>query len=484
VGPDGVPVEVLRIPEVAEKVAYFINIILDGGSAPPEWTIAHVVPIPKKPGTSKVEEHRGISLLSSATKICNRILKDRLQLVLDPFLRSEQNGFRPGRSAVTQILSLRRILEETKIRQANLVCIFVDFYKAFDSVARGALPLILRAYNVPERLISAIMALYHNNRSAVVTPDGLSDTYTSSSGVLQGDTLAPFLFTLVLDWVLRTGLPCNDDGFQLCRRTSSRHPEKRLACLAYADDLALMASTGESAQRLLNGLAEAAAKVGLVINISKTEVLTVPADLPVDVFLPAPDGKAARLARCEQFRYLGGIVPSALNDLRRRRSLAWGAFRSVRAVLQCATLSDSLRARLFKAVVETVLLYNAESWTMTDALERQLDAAQSCLLRASFRIHHASNPISTKALYERVGLRPASTLLKERRLKMIGHVLRARSYRPEPLQDVLFLSLKDPFRRGQGKTTRFVTKLFKDANAPDEANAVSFVTELAIKRMF
>ena len=81
------------------------------------------------------------------------------------------------------------------------------------------------------------MSLYLDTQAAVVTPDGPSDTF-STSGVLQGDTLAAFLFIMLLDWVLRTGLPTeNEDGFLLYRRTSSRHPERRLALLAYADDL-------------------------------------------------------------------------------------------------------------------------------------------------------------------------------------------------------------------------------------------------------
>ena len=57
---------------------------------------------------------------------------------------------------------------------------------------------MLRAYHVPEQLISAIMALYCAMRAAVMTPDGLSDPFETSSGVLQGDTLAPFLFVLML----------------------------------------------------------------------------------------------------------------------------------------------------------------------------------------------------------------------------------------------------------------------------------------------
>ena len=102
----------------------------------------------------------------------NRLLLTRLQPVLDPYLRFEQNGFRPHRGTAAQILALRRVIEEARTRQSDLIVVFVDFRKAFDSVARGALPLVLRAYNVAQHLVSAIMAMYQNTRAAVATPDG------------------------------------------------------------------------------------------------------------------------------------------------------------------------------------------------------------------------------------------------------------------------------------------------------------------------
>jgi hypothetical protein len=456
-GPDEVPMEVFRIPRVAKELARLINGVLNGEAAPAEWTLAHIVGVPKKPGTTKIDEHRGISMMSTAAKVCNKILLNRLQPILDPFLRHEQNGFRQRRGTVTHILALRRIMEETRVRQSNLVCVFVDFQRAFDSLARDALPLILRCYNVPVKLISAIMALYDNTRAAVITPDGLSDVFRTTSGVLQGDTLAPFLFVLVLDWVLRSGIPNNEDGFLICRRTSSRHPEKRLALLAYADDIALLSSSAEGAQRLLNALAKSAAQVGLTINARKTQVITVPADLPAEIRTPSVDSNTGHsLPRCEQFRYLGGLVPNVRDDLRRRRGLAWGAFRSVRAVLQCAALS-------------------------AETLERQLDAAHSRLLRAAFRTQHLHD---AEAIYQRAGLKPPSVVLRHRRLKLMGHVLRARSYCPEPLQDVLLLRMQGPLRRGQARTRRYVDRLFEDAGAPDQANGASFLEEMAKKRVF
>lgn len=101
-GPDEVPVEALRVPRVAMELVRVMNNIMDGGQAPVEWREAHIVGIPKKAGTSKVEDLRGISLMSTAAKLFNKILLSRLQPILDPFLRHEQNGFRPQRGTVTQ----------------------------------------------------------------------------------------------------------------------------------------------------------------------------------------------------------------------------------------------------------------------------------------------------------------------------------------------------------------------------------------------
>uniref|UniRef100_A0A1I8IUA0 Reverse transcriptase domain-containing protein n=1 Tax=Macrostomum lignano TaxID=282301 RepID=A0A1I8IUA0_9PLAT len=387
--------------------------------------------------------------------------------VLDPYLRPEQNGFRPHRGTVTQILALRRVIEEARIRQLTLILIFVDFRKAFDSVVRDALPEVLRAYNVPELLISAVMALYHGTTAAVSTPDGLSDFFETSSGVLQGDTLAPFLFILVLDWVLRTALPSNDDGFLLRRRVGRRQPERRLSVLGYADDLALLSSTVEGAQRQLDRLVAVAASVGLVVNTQKTVVLCVPDDTEAAIFCRGADGQASELPRCQQFVYLGGLVPDVREDLRRRRGLAWAAFRSIRSVLQSEALPDRQRAALFQAVIETVLLYNAETWTLTDSLEAQVDAAHAGLLRAAFKI--GNERVTNTALYHRAGLARPSDLLRRRRLQLAGHVIRAEAYCPEPVQEVLLLTLQAPYRRGQARTRRYVDCLLADAGAPDSA---------------
>ena len=47
------------------------------------------------------------------------------------------------------------------------------------------------------------------------------------AGVLQGDTLAPYLFIICLDYVLRTSIDkIRENGFELTKRRSKRYPAK------------------------------------------------------------------------------------------------------------------------------------------------------------------------------------------------------------------------------------------------------------------
>ena len=83
----------------------------------------------------------------------------------------------------------------------------------------------------------------------------MSGTKNSSvkTGVLQGDTLAAFLFVITLDYALRTSLDKHNDlGFTLSERLSSRYPAKKLTDIDYADDLVITANTISNATTYIN----------------------------------------------------------------------------------------------------------------------------------------------------------------------------------------------------------------------------------------
>ena len=99
------------------------------------------------------------------------MLLNRISLRLDPILRRNQNGFRWGRSTASQILALKRLLEELKIPNKEAYIVFVDFSKAFDSMNRKAMLHILLNYGIPEEIVNAIVIMYDNPSSFVQTLD-------------------------------------------------------------------------------------------------------------------------------------------------------------------------------------------------------------------------------------------------------------------------------------------------------------------------
>ena len=229
---------------------------------------------PKKGNLGLAKIYQGITLTSIAAKIYNALLRNRIEPEIGNILRKNQNGFRRNRSTTSQILTVRRILEGVRAKNLEVTILFVDFSNAFDSTQRGKIEQILPAYDLPKETVAAIMMLYRNTKVKLRSPDGDTDYFNIVVGVLQGDTLAPYLFIICLDYVLRTSIgKIKENGFKLTKERSRRYPTQTITDADYADDIALMANTSAQAKTLLYSLERAAAGIGLHVNAHKTEYM-------------------------------------------------------------------------------------------------------------------------------------------------------------------------------------------------------------------
>ena len=108
----------------------------------------------------------------------------------------------------------------------------------------------------------------------VRSPNGDTEYFDIVAGVLQGDTLAPCLFIISLDYVLRTSIDkIRENGFELTKKRNRRYPAKTITDADYADDIAILANTPNQAETLLHSLERAAAGIGLHVNAHKTEYM-------------------------------------------------------------------------------------------------------------------------------------------------------------------------------------------------------------------
>jgi hypothetical protein len=331
-GPDNIPPEVFKNCELDDIVLRICNIALMKCNKPEQWSLSNIIPVPKKGNLSNADNYRGISLTCIIAKLFNRMILNRIRSVIDPMLRVNQNGFRPKRTTVAQILALRRIIEEVKRNNLPAVLTFIDFKKAFDSIHRSKMMKILKAYGIPPNLLCAIDNMYTNTRAKVVTPDGETQEFDITAGVLQGDTLAPFLFVIVLDYALRqatSGMEV-ELGFTVTPRRSRRVPAVTLTDLDFADDISLLCNQIQQAQQLLLRVETECNKVGLGLNAKKTEVMTY--NIPEHNSLRTIAGEM--LKEVDDFKYLGSWVESTEADIKVRKALAWRALNKMSSIME------------------------------------------------------------------------------------------------------------------------------------------------------
>ena len=214
-----------------------------------------MITILKKGGLSQPSNYRGITLTSISSNVYNLLLLTRISKHLEPILRENPNGYRKGLS--NQILALRRIIEEIKIANRKAPIVFVHFSKAFHSINRSAKLHILHLYGLPDEIIAGIKTMYDNPETFVLSPDGTTDSFFfTTTDILQGDIFTPYLFIIVVDYVLIISITLQE-------RKSTCHSRKEITDLDYADDIALLSDQINNVEILLQSLETAAHKVGL-----------------------------------------------------------------------------------------------------------------------------------------------------------------------------------------------------------------------------
>ena len=179
---------------------------------------------------------------------------------------------------------------------------------------------ILLAYGLPKETVATITILYRNTKVKVRSPDGDTEYFDIVAGMPQGDKLAPYLFIICLDYVLRTSIDkIRENGFELTKKRSRRYPATTITDADYADDIAILANTPNQAETLLHSLERAAAGIGLYVNAYKTEYMCYNQTDDISTL----DGTPLKLV--DKFTYQGSSVASSEKDIDTRLTKAWTA---------------------------------------------------------------------------------------------------------------------------------------------------------------
>ena len=201
----------------------------------------------------------------------------------------------------------------------------------------------MQHYGFPPKFITIIQQLYENATCQVIHEGKLTEPFFVQTGVRQGCLLSPTIFLIVIDWVMRKTTKDRRMGIQWTLT-------KQLEDLDFADDISLLAHRHEDAQTKLEHVAEEAEKVGLQININKTEVMRVNNNRQEAIQLQGKEIKEA-----DSFTYLGSVVSKdggTDEDIRNRINKARHAFNTLRPIWRATSLSLQNKIRIFMVGVQ------------------------------------------------------------------------------------------------------------------------------------
>uniref|UniRef100_A0A0K8TJE5 Reverse transcriptase domain-containing protein n=3 Tax=Lygus hesperus TaxID=30085 RepID=A0A0K8TJE5_LYGHE len=420
-GDDSISAEMIKAggDELVARLHTLILRIWENEEIPADWENGTICVIHKKGDPMECSNFRGITLLNVSYKILSNILFDRLLPHAQRVVGAYQRGFMPGKSTIDQIFSLRQIIEKSVEFQMSVHHLFIDFKAAYDSIRRDKLYAALREFEIPEKLCRMIETTMRRTICRVRIQGDLSEEFETTAGLRQGDALACLLFNIALERVVRlAGLSSRGNIFY-----------KSTQLLAYADDINLMARTVRSLEEAFESLSQAAAEMGLQINMDKTKYM-VSGPTPSSRLPDAITLGCSTFQRVEMFTYLGSTVHMANDsvvEINKRLLSANRCYFGLLPLFRSRTLSRKSKLTIYKTLLRPVQVYGAETWVMTKQSENRIRAFERKILRRILGPvcdHGSWRRRTNEEVYQQYDDIDVVHFAKLGRLRWAGHVAR------------------------------------------------------------
>ena len=262
-GPDGLPPYLLYLlpPRLFHLVANCIRFSLSLQCPLPLFFDAQLIGLykPKKDWWSPAA-WRPIAMAHAGYRIGMRFIKTQISAQVYSSLSPMQFGGRPGRSPGTATLTL---LETLHAHSKSSWAVFLDVRNAFSSVPFALMMALLARLKFPPNFLQLFGHILYKGCFHMVPSN---ESFYASSGIRQGCPLSAMLFVLFYDLLLRI----------LSKWTP----------IAFVDDIAAVTTSEIEAKMFIQEAWSALQRMGLNLNVSKTEILPLEPLAPPTLSIP------------------------------------------------------------------------------------------------------------------------------------------------------------------------------------------------------
>ena len=200
------------------------------------WDGAEVVFLRKegKDSYAKAGSYRPICITAYIGKLLESIIAKRLENYLQQnnLADPDQEGFSAGKNTIRYLNRLHLGIEADREKSLTILCLFVDFEKAFDSVWKKGLIYKLSQLGITGSILKLINHFLMSRKVALKVNGEIGDQRQSADyGLPQGSALSPVLFKIfVSDFLSELNQNPNiavykfaDDGTVKISAKSSHH---------------------------------------------------------------------------------------------------------------------------------------------------------------------------------------------------------------------------------------------------------------------
>lgn len=198
-GPDQVNPRVLKTcaAQLTGVLHLIFNLSLKLEKIPVLWKTSCIVPVPKRPVPSSLNDFRPVALTSHVMKVFERLILAQLRPIVSSALDPLQFAYQAQLSVDDAVIYLlQRAHSHLDSVKGSVRIMFFDFSSAFHTIQPFLMSDKLLGMGVSSATVSWITDYLSGRPQYVPLGDTLSDTVVSNVGAPQGTVLSPFLFTL------------------------------------------------------------------------------------------------------------------------------------------------------------------------------------------------------------------------------------------------------------------------------------------------
>ncbi len=244
---------------ISSPLAILVNKSITDGVFPDKLKIAKIIPIYKAKDKKQFSNYRPISLLSSISKIYEKIIYKRLYFFIEQYLYNKQFGFRTKHSTIQAVLEFCADTIDSLENKNVTMATFLDLSKAFDTIDHNILLRKLEMYGIRGVALKWFESYLSGRKHFIQYKSTLSMCQSMLCGVPQGSVLGPLLFIIYTN-----DLP-------KCLKNAN--------CILFADDTTIYDTSNDinrlyvSINENLNSLADWFKANKLSLNINKTNYM-------------------------------------------------------------------------------------------------------------------------------------------------------------------------------------------------------------------